>query len=154
MFTCCPVHLRKGTPALLACLNVRRISHQNFRKGRWCECSKHWSNFSEGDHWPEASFMVLIYTHTSKVQHLNQQQSISFCSVSIMMTGNKDALAPCDRKLNGAGESWSFLAQQKLWGKKSVFVSNYNPLGAGVVFSTRQQLTKSDSCMITTVAGL
>lgn len=33
----------------------------------------------------------------------------------------------------------------KTVGKKSVFASNYDPLGAGVMFSTRQQLTKSDS---------
>lgn len=67
------------------------------------------------------------------------------------MTGDKDALAPCGRKLNGAGESWSFL-HSKNWGENSAFASNHNPLGACVMFSTRQQLMKSD-CMIT-VAGL
>lgn len=90
--------------------------------------------------------------HTFKMQHLNQQQSIYFCSVSVMMTSNKDALAPCDRKLDGTGESWSFL-HSKNCGEKA-FASNYNPLGAGVMFSTRQQLTKSDSYIIITVAGL
>lgn len=58
------------------------------------------------------------------------------------LCGNKDALAPCNRKLDGAGESWSFL-HSKNEGEKSVFAGNYTPLGAGVMFSTGYQLTKS-----------
>lgn len=59
------------------------------------------------------------------------------------MTGDKDALAPCGRKLNGAGESWSFL-HSKNWREESAFASNHNPLGAGGMFNIRQELTKSD----------
>lgn len=51
------------------------------------------------------------------------------------LCGNKDALAPCDWKLDGAGESWSFL-HSKNKGEKSVFAGNDTPLGAGVMFST------------------
>lgn len=65
-----------------------------------------------------------------------------------------DALAPCHRNLDGAGESWSFLHSKKHEGEKSAFASNDTPLGVGVMFSTGQQLTKSDSYIATTVAGL
>lgn len=54
--------------------------------------------------------------HTPEVQHLNQQQSICFHSVRV--TGNKAALAPCDGKLSGAGESWSFLHSKNCGRKK------------------------------------
>lgn len=49
-----------------------------------------------------------------------------------------------------------FLAQQKLrgGGGKSAFSNNYNPLGAGMIISIRQQLTESEFYIITTVAGL
>lgn len=57
MFTCCPVHLRKGTPALLAYGNVRWISHQNFGKNKEemqeLSCGK-WvlgSYLAAGEHW-------------------------------------------------------------------------------------------------------
>lgn len=91
--------------------------------------------------------------HTPEVQHLNQQLSIYFHSVFVTVTGNKAALAPCDGKLDGAGGSWSFLHSKNCGGKKSAFASNSSPSGAGVVFSTRQLLTKSDSGTIT-FAGL
>lgn len=38
--------------------------------------------------------------HTPEVQHLNQQLSIYFHSVSVTVAGNKAALAPCDGKLD------------------------------------------------------
>lgn len=91
--------------------------------------------------------------HTPEVQHLNQQQSICFHPVSVTVTGNKAALAPCDGKLNGAGESWSFLHSKNCGVKKSAFASDSSPSGAGVMFSTRQLLTKCDSGTIT-FAGL
>lgn len=56
--------------------------------------------------------------HTPEVQHLNRQQSICFHSVSVMVTGNKAALTPCDGKLDRGGESWSFL-HSKNWRGKS-----------------------------------
>lgn len=87
--------------------------------------------------------------HTLEVQHLNQQQSIYFHSVPVMVTGNKAALAPSDGKLDGEGESWSFSHSKNCGGKNSAFASNANPSGAGVM----QLLTKSDSGTIT-FAGL
>lgn len=64
--------------------------------------------------WSESACSV----HAAEVQHLNQQQSIYFHCVSVTVTGNKAALAPCDGKLDGAGESWSFLHSKNCGGKK------------------------------------
>lgn len=72
--------------------------------------------------------------------------------MSVTVTGNKAALAPCDGKLNGAGESWSFL-DRKNWGWGESQHLPAIPVLQGVMFSTRQLLTKSDSGTIT-FAGL